>query len=266
MTHLRIRTPEGVEFALPLAGPVIRAAAYLIDVAIAMAATFVLSILLSVVSLASRDLASGLIQVGFFVVPILQGVLLEWFWNGQTLGKRALRIRVVDAEGLRLRPHQVVLRNLLRAIDFLPAFYLVGGAATLLTRSGQRLGDVAARTVVVRIPSPASPNLDPILGHRFNSLRSHPHLAARLRQSINAQEAGVALAALARRDQLDPEDRVRLFAEIASGFRERVPFPSDIDEALADEAFVRNVVELLYRPSGTLADAPQDGMSPLGGR
>ena len=139
-------------------------------------------------------------------------------------------------------------------------------AATLLTRSGQRLGDVAARTVVVRIPSPASPNLDPILGHRFNSLRSHPHLAARLRQSINAQEAGVALAALARRDQLDPEDRVRLFAEIASGFRERVPFPSDIDEALADEAFVRNVVELLYRPSGTLADAPQDGMSPLGGR
>lgn len=256
MTHLRIRTPEGVEFALPLAGPVIRAGAYLIDVAIALGITTVLAILLTLVSLVSRDVGTGLMQVGFFLVPILQGILLEWLWNGQTVGKRALRLRVVDAEGLRLRPSQVILRNLLRAIDFLPAFYLVGGAATLLTRLGQRLGDVAARTVVVRIPAASHPDLEPILGNRFNSLRAHPHLAARLRQSIDAHEAAVLLAALARRDALNPDDRVRLFAEIASGLRSRVPFPADVDESLADEAFVRNVVEILFRASSEPPGAP----------
>lgn len=267
MTHLRIRTPEGVEFSLPLAGPVIRAAAYLIDVGVALAASILLGLLLSLVSLVSNDVATGLVQVGFFLVPILQGILLEATWNGQTLGKRALRIRVVDAEGLHLRPAQVVVRNLLRAVDFLPAFYLVGGVATLLSRSSQRLGDVAARTVVVRVPSPSTPNLAPILGAPYNSLRAHPHLVARLRQSIDAQEAALALSALARREGLAPDHRVRVFSEIARDIRSRISLPTELDEALADEALVRNVVDVLYRPAalGPVAGT-QDNPSRESGR
>ena len=262
MTHLRIRTPEGVEFPLPLAGPVIRASAYLIDVALALAASIALALLLSLVSLVSADLAQGLVTVGFFVVPVLQGILLEWLWNGQTLGKRTLGIRVVDAEGLRLLPNQVIIRNLLRAIDFLPAFYLVGGVASLVTRAGQRLGDVAARTVVVRVPRDSAPDLAPLLGNRFNSLRPHPHLVARIRQSIDATEAALALAALARRDQLVPMDRVRLFAQLAADFRARVPLPPDLDDALPDEALVRNVVDILYTPGAapSRADGEAQGV------
>lgn len=254
MTHLRIRTPEGVEFALPLAGPVIRASAYLIDVSLALATCIAFALLLSVVSVASADLAQGLVTVGFFAVPILQGILFEWLWNGQTPGKRAVGIRVVDSEGLHLRPNQVIIRNLLRAVDFLPAFYLVGGIATLITHAGQRLGDVAARTVVVRVPRNLTPDLTPILGNRFNSIRHHPHLVARIRQAIDANEAALALAALARRDQFEPQYRVRLFAELASNIRSRVVLPPDIEDALADEALVRNVVEILYHTR-----APTDG-------
>lgn len=259
MTHLRIRTPEGVEFSLPLAGPVIRAVAYLIDVGVALAASILLGLLLSIVSIVSNDVATGLVQVGFFVVPLLQGILLETLWNGQTVGKRALRLRVVDAEGLQLRPAQIVLRNLLRAVDFLPAFYLVGGVATLLSRWSQRLGDVAARTVVVRIPTPSTPGLEPILGSPHNSLRAHPHLVARLRQALGAQEAALALSALARRDQFTPEHRVRVFSEFARDIRARTTLPAELDEALADEALVRNVVDVLYRPTTSTSGSGQPG-------
>jgi len=251
MTHLRIRTPEGVEFSQPLAGPLSRAIAYLIDLAAMVVALSATATLFSILSLISPDVSQALISLGFFLLPILYGVCCEWLWRGQTIGKRLLHLRVVDAEGLRLRPSQIVLRNLLRAVDFLPLFYLVGGAACLLSPRGQRLGDIAARTVVVRIPQVPSPDLEPVLGTRFNSLRSHPHLAARLRQSIHPEEAALALQALARRENFEPDARVQLFASIAEHVRNLVAFPPETDESLTDEQFVRNVVDILYRPRGT---------------
>jgi uncharacterized RDD family membrane protein YckC len=202
MTHLRIRTPEGVEFTLPIAGPVSRALAYLLDFLLVVAVDALLIFLFSLLSLISRDLSEALLQIGLFALPIVYGVLSEWLWRGQTVGKRAFQLRVVDAEGLKLRPSQLILRNLLRAVDFLPVFYLVGGITTLLNRKGQRLGDLAAGTVVIRIPRLTSPDLESLLGSRFNSLRTQPHLAARLRQRIHAAEAAIALQALLRRDDL----------------------------------------------------------------
>jgi uncharacterized RDD family membrane protein YckC len=248
MTHLRIRTPEGVEFSLPIAGPVSRALAYLVDFLLVVAADSILAFGLSLMAIVSRDLSEAFLQIGFFVLPIVYGVLSEWLWRGQTVGKRLFNLRVVDAEGLKLRPSQLLLRNLLRAVDFLPLFYLVGGVTTLLNRKGQRLGDLAAGTVVIRLQQSASPDLEPLLGGRFNSLRSHPHLAARLRQRIPAGEAAVALQALVRRDELESSARVTLFRELADDFRSQVAFPPDVAEALTDEQYVRNVVDLLYRP------------------
>jgi uncharacterized RDD family membrane protein YckC len=248
MTHLRIRTPEGVEFALPIAGPVSRALAYLLDFLLVVAVDALLIFLFSLLSLISRDLSEALLQVGLFALPILYGVLSEWLWRGQTVGKRIFQLRVVDAEGLKLRPSQLILRNLLRAVDFLPFFYLVGGITTLLNRKGQRLGDLAAGTVVIRIPRFATPDLDAVLGGRFNSLRTQPHLAARVRQKIHAAEAAIALQALLRRDDLEPVARINLFRSLADDFRAQVSFPPDIVESLTDEQYVRNVVDLLYRP------------------
>lgn len=248
MTHLRIRTPEGVEFALPIAGPVSRALAYFTDFLIVMCVNASLAAILSFAALISPDLSEALLQIGFFVLPIAYGVGCEWLLRGQTLGKRAFGLRVIDAEGLKLRPPQIILRNLLRALDFLPLFYLVGGISTLINRKGQRLGDLAAGTVVIRVQPMASPDLDPVLGTRFNSLRAHPHLAARLRQRIHAPEAAIALQALIRRDDFEPAARVALFRDLADGFREAVPYPAEVTEILTDEQYVRNVVDILYRP------------------
>jgi len=68
---------------------------------------------------------------------------------GATPGKRWMGLRVVRADGQRLSVGAVIIRNLLRPLDYLPVFYLVGGFAVLVTPSSQRLGDLAARTTVV---------------------------------------------------------------------------------------------------------------------
>ena len=245
---LLIRTPEGVVFSQALAGPVPRFLAWAVDGLCVLAVIILLMIILGLLGLIGGGYVAALGTLAMFVVQIGYSILFEWYGHGQTPGKRMLRLRVMDAEGLRLKFHQVVVRNLLRFVDMLPVFYLLGGLACVFSRRSQRLGDLAANTIVVRIPKIFEPNLDQLLAGKFNSLRAHPHLEARLRQRVSAAEAGVALQAIVRRDLLDAASRVELFAAIARRFRDKVPWPPDAIEGIADEQFVRNIVDSLYRP------------------
>jgi len=244
---LTIRTPEGIEFSLPLAGPVSRMLALLIDIAAIGTVGSVLRQALAPLNVFGEDFAQALGTVLFFAIFVAYAALTEWFWRGQTLGKRLLNLRVVDARGLRLEPSQVIVRSLMRFVDGLPALYLVGGVACVLSRHRQRLGDLAAGTVVVRTPKPARPDLDLLLSGKYNSLAEQRHLAARLRQKVNPELARLALESLLRRDELDPEARLSVFSALASHLRSLVSFPPEVVEQLADEQYVRNVVEVLYR-------------------
>jgi len=244
---LLIRTPEGIVFSQTLAGPVTRFLAWSIDMACITAGSSLLGVALGFLQLISLDLARALSILLFFTISVGYGMITEWYWRGQTLGKRLLRLRVVDAQGLRLQFSQIVIRNLLRFIDALPLFYLVGGVVCLLSRRAQRLGDIAANTVVIRLPKVAEPDLDQIMAGKFNSLRAYPHLEARLRQRVSPAEAALALQALLRRDGLEPHARVELFQEIADHFRAQVEFPPEATEGITDEQYVRNVVDVLYR-------------------
>lgn len=252
---LLIRTPEGIVFSQLLAGPVTRCLAWLIDMVVILAIAMGLVLVSSLLGLVSEDFAQALATLLFFVTSIGYGMVLEWYWRGQTLGKRALRLRVMDADGLRLHPTQIVLRNLLRFVDMLPLFYFAGGLACLLSRRAQRLGDLAANTIVVRHPRITEPDLDKLLEGKFNSLRGHPHLEARLRQRVSASEASLALQALLRRDELDPPARVGLFAAMAGHFREKSVYPSEITEGLTDEQYMRNIVDIVFRPRKSPARA-----------
>lgn len=78
----------------------------------------------------------------------------EWLYNGQTPGKKALQIRVMSADGTPITPGQAWMRNFARIADFLPGFYLIGFAVAFLNPRGQRLGDLAAGTIVVEDPRP----------------------------------------------------------------------------------------------------------------
>jgi hypothetical protein len=135
----------------------------------------------------------------------------------------------------------------LRFVDALPAFYLVGGLTCWLNTKCQRLGDIAANTIVIRAPRIAVPDLDQLLAGKFNSLRQYPHLAARLRQNVSPLEASVALQALLRRDEFEAVARVELFAELAAHFRAKTDFPAEATDGVADEQYLRNVVDVIYR-------------------
>ena len=192
-------------------------------------------------------IANATYVLAYFVISIGYGIALEWYWRGQTLGKRVLRLRVMDEQALRLGFGQVVIRNLLRSVDMLPGLYLVGGVSCVLSPKFQRLGDLAAATIVVRNPEIAQPNIEQVLGGKFNSLLGYRHLAARLRQRTTPQAAAIALDALLRRDQLQPEARLTVFSRLADHFRSLVEFPAEAVEQLSDEQYVRNAVEILYR-------------------
>jgi hypothetical protein len=153
----------------------------------------------------------------------------------------------VDIAGHRLQFSQVAIRNLLRAVDILPGLYLVGGIAVLLSKHGQRLGDLAANTVVIRVPKLTQPDTSQLLAGKFNSLRRHVHLCGQLRQAVTPAEAALALSALQRRDDFEATARVALFRELAEHFREKVAFPAEATDGVADEQLVRNVVDVLYR-------------------
>ena len=244
---LPIRTPEGIEFSLPLAGPVSRLMAMLVDLMVVGAAGKVIDKLTAPFFAIGDDAPAAIRVVLYFLLTFLYGILCEWLLRGQTLGKRMFKLRVVDAAGLRLEPSQIVIRNLMRLVDGLPAFYLVGGVSCLLNARMQRLGDIAAATVVVRVRDVTQPDLDQILGSKFNSLLEHRHLCARLRQRVSPELTALGLQSLVRRDQLDAASRLAVFQDLASHFRRLVVFPPEVIETLGDEQYVRNVVEALYK-------------------
>lgn len=245
--QLQIRTPEGITFSFTLASPVVRALAWIVDAACVMIICQTLVALLSLLALLSADLYMALTVLVYFAVSIGYGIVLEWAWGGQTVGKRLLRLRVMDAQGLRLRFSQIFIRNLLRAVDSLPLCYLVGGAAAILSRHAQRLGDLAAGTLVIRIPRLTEPDLSQLPEGKFNSLQAWPHLAARLRQEVTPAEAALALDALLRRESLEPEARLALYGDLAAHFRAKVPFPQEATDGLSDEHYLRNVLGIVFR-------------------
>ena len=251
---LVIKTPEGIVFSQTLAGPVTRFFAWFIDLMSIGIIVSALGTVLGELRVISVDVTAAVLTLGYFAISIGYGIFLEWAWRGQTIGKRLLSLRVVDAEGMRLQFDQIVTRNLLRSVDMLPAFYLVGGVVCWLSRKCQRLGDIAANTIVIRTPRVTEPDLDQLLAGKFNSLRQYPHLAARLRQRVSPGEASTALQALIRRDEFEPAARVELFEQLAGHFRAKVDFPPEATDGIADEQYIRNVVDVVYRRVSAAAE------------
>jgi uncharacterized RDD family membrane protein YckC len=242
---LEIRLPEGVTFSLPLAGPVSRCLAFLIDLLLISALTTAIEQALAPVRMWQQDLGLGLLILFYLAAWLLYGILSEYLWFGQTFGKWLLGLRVVDSAGLELQFHQVAIRNLIRSVDLFPVLGLTGGITMLCNRRLQRLGDLAAGTVVVRKRQPALPDVAPLVRGRYNSFLARQLLCARLRQRATASAAALAIDALLRRDRLDDRDRVALFDDLAAYFRTLVEFLAEDASELSSEQYVRNVVEIL---------------------
>lgn len=154
-----VELAEGVEIRLRMAGPLPRAGAYLIDLLIRSAVMAVAGIAMAIAGVAiGGRIASGLMLLVWFLLDWLYPVFFECGKRGATPGKRAVGLKVVQATGSPITVGQAVVRNFLRFIDGMPLFtYAFGMASCLATKRFQRLGDLAAGTVVIYSKTQAFP-------------------------------------------------------------------------------------------------------------
>jgi uncharacterized RDD family membrane protein YckC len=163
--QINIDTPELVEIELPLAGIGSRFLALLIDYLIWFAGIFLLSWLYSIFLPGLKNFSElsyqWAVAIQVFIIFLLNWgyfTLFEAFWNGRTPGKRLARIHVIQRSGRAIGLFESMARNLVRFIDQIPFFYAVGLITMFCTRQHQRLGDLAAGTLVVRERSLEEPD------------------------------------------------------------------------------------------------------------
>ena len=207
-----VLTPEYVEFEFTAAGLYSRFLAWVLDTLVTAALAFCLMVAISLLSVLSGSLSMGLGFIVWFAVDWGYALVLEWLWSGQTVGKRALGLRVIQTNGVRAGFVAIALRNLVRPVDRLPAFYLVGAVAALGSGLQQRLGDMLADTVVVRERN-----------FRIPSLLNAPELPGLLADAtfsrglfeLTAEEQDVLVSAALRREELATAPRLQLFSRLA---------------------------------------------------
>lgn len=231
--RISISTPEGLAIELNLAGLGSRIAAAIVD-------TTILAFVLILAAFGVFGLADWFsspllaIGIGWLVVLLLTigyFVAFEVFNEGKTPGKAMFSIQVLGLDGEPVGFGPSIVRNLLRLVDLFPAFPILGAISILVSDRNQRLGDLAARTIVVRI------------AHQRDVDRSTPQLDDR---AANWDVSGVAEAELemanrylARRNDLTETKRHEHAHAIALRLRSRVPgLPQDV----TDDWLVEQVV------------------------
>jgi uncharacterized RDD family membrane protein YckC len=226
--RLTVITPEGVRLELAIAGIGSRFAARLFDSLIQMA--FIIALYISVIAAAgglfavsgSSDAVGagamvlfGVVLILVFIVTFLYDLIFELAMGGQTPGKRAVGLRVVDATGAPARPTSILVRNLVRIVDFLPAYYIVGFVTMLATQKTQRLGDLAAHTIVIR----ERKGNDAQLSQSISSLAltAPRHIVENWDVSaVSADELLLCRQFLARRFSVPPNIRYSLSVDVAN--------------------------------------------------
>lgn len=246
-----IDTPESVDLSLEPAGLGTRFLAALIDGLIMGGALFLLMMLSVGMGLFGAEMMGpgDLLGIGllYAVLLLLFGLLFiaykpffEAIWNGQTPGKRWVGIRVVQANGLPVGIGSVIIRNLMRFVDVLPFYYMVGIISLLATRRNQRLGDLAAGTMVVYDRPAALPTVPVQLNHQpwcdLDRLREHV-------KRLNEADLAAARGYWARRSTMSNEVKLRIAPQVAQGLVQRMgwtePLPPFPDDFIEEVLFVR---------------------------
>ncbi|MEK7863761.1 MAG: RDD family protein, partial [Chloroflexota bacterium] len=195
--RLEVETPDHVVLRYDLAGGGNRGFAAVVDFLIAT-----LVVIGAIFAFETANEWVGGSAVQFFGVSVLLTfgiawayfILLEWLWQGQTVGKRLFGLRVIRDDGAPAGFVAVLIRNLVRIIDFLPGFYGLGLLFIIVTSRSQRLGDIAAGTYVVRAPRPqldyfSLRTMTPLAAGASIETRALPGEAQRLVREFVAREA-----------------------------------------------------------------------------
>jgi uncharacterized RDD family membrane protein YckC len=226
--RITIQTPEGVDLELTLAGIGSRFVAAFVDglirVALFSALVFVSGLgrdlfassgtEVSAVAIVILSLASFLLMFGY-------DIFFEVLSSGRTPGKRWSGLRVVRVGGRPVGFVASAVRNIVRIVDFLPFFYGVGMVAVAVNRNNQRLGDMAAGTLVVREVRAD----DRVPAALEESAAARDELATWDVSAVTAEEIAAVRRFLQRRADLPDEARERIAGQLAAGLRPKVAGP-----------------------------------------
>ena len=228
--HLSIETPEQIKISYSVAGIGSRFYAALIDLALLIP---VLAVGYYVIIRAILDLdesfgnwLAALAGIATFVLQWGYYMVFEIATNGQSPGKRALGLRVIKAQGYPISFSDSAIRNIVRVVDMLPFAYGIGLLTMLLNRNWQRLGDLAAGTLVVKEGAEASPNP----GKTPSVKKSNLVYAAWIKpERVTDTELAAIREYLARRSSLPRLRRLQLARTIGTPVAQRMTDNDQID-------------------------------------
>jgi uncharacterized RDD family membrane protein YckC len=189
-----VETPEGIALQLRAAGAMPRACAWATDALIRLAMLWGIAAVFAVLG----NSGVGLYAIALFALMWLYPVLFEVLSDGQTPGKKMMRLRVINANGTPVTWIASIVRNLMRTVDMLPFGYAFGFVACLADPRSRRIGDMVAGTLVVHAEAPAAPSTAPL------APAVHPPLMLSLQERAAIVEFGERAA------QLTPERQQEL--------------------------------------------------------
>jgi uncharacterized RDD family membrane protein YckC len=243
--RLEVETADHVVLRYDLAGGGNRGFAALVDFILAtlifVGAFFIFSQIAGLVGVQSASPYFGLAALLTFAIAWSYFILLEWLGNGQTLGKRMFGLRVIADDGAPAGFTAVLVRNLVRMVDFLPGFYGFGLLAIVVSSRSQRLGDLAAGTFVVRAPRP---QLDYFSLRTVSPLGAGVHVETRI---LPGEAQRLVREFVAREAKLPPDHRARVAKQLADRLR---PYARDVDPGLDDVELIRAIARSLRASGG----------------
>lgn len=200
-TDVLVETPENIDLQAEPAGIVVRGLAFSIDFLIRATVLIVLAVSLSMAGRAG----AGVVLIAWFFLEWLYPVFFEVYAKGQTPGKKKLGLMVVNDDLTPIGWGTSMIRNLLRAADFFPVLYTAGLISMACNKRFQRLGDLAAGTLVIYQQRDAK-------AVELASAKAQPPPLALER------EDQIAMIGFAQRHKQLSEDRQRELADILGPF------------------------------------------------
>jgi uncharacterized RDD family membrane protein YckC len=212
-----IVTPEAVLLEFETAGVGSRTIAKVIDVTAQAMLLYLLAFAIGIVSIGGavpEVLGVVMVAVGLLGVYFGYPVLFETLWNGRTPGKTAMGLRVVTVEGAPIRFRHAMIRAVVGIVDFwIPPGGATAIVAAILSRRTQRLGDMAAGTIVLRERSATHD----VSAMTFRPLPGwEPYTASLDVAMLTPEEYGVVRSFLVRVAQLEPGARAALATKLAT--------------------------------------------------
>lgn len=222
MGRLEVKTAEGVTLGLEIPGPGTRLTAALLDGLVLVGAILTAVLVLRLAADLDPSGVSAFllwfVALGSALFVVAYHVLFHWRDGGQTPGKKAVGIRVVGLDGQPASLLQLCLRSVLLLADLMPVPLALGLVVMALTDKCQRLGDLAAGTLVVRDPARSGRAFEPWPEETWETLQVRVlHLTPAAASRFDVEDR-VFLRDVITRRGLDPFARRRLLHDVAAHY------------------------------------------------